>query len=141
MIKCKFCYKEFTQLGCSTHETFCNLNPNKKFALNRGIKHNDDIKSKISASCKVKKINADHLLRLNEKDKLFKLSAFCNMIIGDKIHQNEEFAGIKLLYHMYEFNNNVRLIFNLLEEIIHDYVNFKIVKFLHCCRNHRLSMV
>jgi hypothetical protein len=78
---------------------------------------------------KVKKINADHLLKLNEKDKLFKLSAFYNMIIGDKIHKKEEFADIKLLYHIYEFKNNVRLIFNLLEEIIHDYVNFKIVKF------------
>lgn len=51
------------------------------------------------------------------------------MIKGDEIHQNENFADIKLLYHIYEFNNNVRLIFNLLEEIIHDYVNFKIVKF------------
>lgn len=78
---------------------------------------------------KVKNINANHLLRLNEKDKLYKLSAFYNMIKGDEIHQNENFADIKLLYHIYEFNNNVRLIFNLLEEIIHDYVNFKIVKF------------
>lgn len=72
MIKCKFCYKEFTQLGCSTHETFCNLNPNKKIAWNRGIKHNDDIKSKISASCKVKKINA-----ITEEQRRLKISKSC----------------------------------------------------------------
>lgn len=78
---------------------------------------------------KVKKITPDLLIKVNEKDKLFHLSAFYNMIINDEVHQKEAFENIKLLYHIYEFTNNVSMLDNLINEIIHDYENFKIVRF------------
>ena len=39
MYYCKFCSKEYkSKAGCSTHESFCNLNPNKKTIWSKGLK-------------------------------------------------------------------------------------------------------
>lgn len=78
---------------------------------------------------KVKKITLDLLFNAKPNEKLFNLSAFYNMIINDDVHQKEEFESIKLLYHIHELSNNISNVYNLINEIIHDYENFKIVRF------------
>lgn len=78
---------------------------------------------------KVKKITINMLSNLAIDHKLYKLSAFYNMIVSDNIHNKDDFSSIKLLYHIYDLINNVKMIITLVDEIISDNQKYNIVKF------------
>lgn len=80
---------------------------------------------------KVKKITLDMINQVKEPGKLFNLHAFYNLVKSDEIHHKEEFENIKLLHHMNDLINNMKLIIDLLNEIVYDHNAYKIVKFEH----------
>jgi len=76
-----------------------------------------------------KRITEKQLNGISETHKLYRLFSFTKMVRAMKIHQNEDFESIKLLYHLHEFITNVEMVKSLLDEIIHDYEKFKIIRF------------
>lgn len=80
---------------------------------------------------KVKKINLDMIIQTKEPGKLFNLHAFYNLVKSDEIHNKEVFENIKLLHHINDLINNMKLIIDLLNEIVYDHNAYKIVKFEH----------
>lgn len=78
---------------------------------------------------KVKKITLDMLSNLAIDHKLFKLSAFYNIIVSDDLHKKDDFSSIKLLFHICDFIDNVKMIITLVDEIITDHQMYNIVNF------------
>lgn len=78
---------------------------------------------------KVKKITLNMLSNLAIDHKLFKLSSFYNIIVSDDLHNKDDFSSIKLLFHICEFIDKVKMIITLFDEIITDHQMYNIVKF------------
>ncbi|MBG7611803.1 hypothetical protein IU405_06045 [Polaribacter sp. BAL334] len=78
---------------------------------------------------KIKIITEESLLKTKAQDSLFKLLSFKNMVIGDGIHQNEDFVNIKLLYHINELIDNAEKIQKLMNEIIQAHTDYGLFRF------------
>lgn len=63
----------------------------------------------------------------NPKSELFTLKSFLNLPLMQSLHKKEKMESKKLLFHLDTYVQEVNKIFMVLDEILYDYENFKIV--------------
>lgn len=63
----------------------------------------------------------------NPKNELFTLKSFLNLPLMQSLHKKEKLESKKLLFHLDSYVQEVTKVFKVLDEILYDYENFKIV--------------
>lgn len=76
-----------------------------------------------------RQITQENIDKSKPETTLFKIGSFVNMVKSDGVHQNEQFEYLILLYFINEFIIYLEMVKSLLDEIIEDNKNYKIVTF------------